>query len=114
VKFRPVSPDPSEFPRLRLLVPPFVPVFVAAVAKLAELGGHLWNVHGDAILMFFLFYGSAAAALVSSLVSTALAIPKLRRHPSLRTWPNIFSVFVASVYVLVAISGLIYGIAHAT
>ena len=70
------------------------------IAFLAEKLGHVWNVHGDAIGMMLLFFGSLLFAFVFSLITLSSVIPTFRRYPEARTKVNVFCAAFASLYVV--------------
>jgi hypothetical protein len=75
------SPLPDSLPavpRLRLLVPPLLPVAIVAVVYLAELAGHTWNVHGDFILVFLILLGTCAVALVLEIAALVKSVRLIR------------------------------------
>lgn len=110
--FRMIPPDPAEFRRARLVLPPLLPLFVVGVGWLVELGGHTWNVHGDAILMFFLFAGALLAAVLSCFVSVVFGSLELKRFPSLRTPGNIVCMAVAIAFLVLVFVGGSHAMLH--
>jgi ABC-type uncharacterized transport system permease subunit len=103
MEFRTVPPDPSEFPRLRLLWPPALPALLLAGAWLAEFNGHIWNIHAEGALLLGAFLVLLLAGTVSSVLSLGTLVPALRQHPSLRTRSNLFCTGISLVFVTLSL-----------
>ena len=65
--------------------------------------GHQWNVHGDAILMFFLIALSGLGAFVLELLALQKAIRVLRVFARARTPINLLCAATAIAYVAVVV-----------
>lgn len=69
----------ERVPRLRLLVPPLLPAAVVCVVYLTELAGHMWNVHGDFILVFLIGLGTFAVALAFEIAALVKSFRLVRK-----------------------------------
>lgn len=70
--------SPASVPRLRLLLPPLLPALVVSYAYLAELAGHVWNVHGDFLLLFLVVLGTSAIALGFEIAALVKSVRLIR------------------------------------
>ena len=109
MEFRTVPPDPSEFPRLRLLWPPTLPALVFLGAWLAEVNGHIWNIHAEGALLLVALFVLVLVGTVSSLFSLRVLVPALRQHPSLRTRVNLACTAISLVFVALSLVWLAVG-----
>ncbi len=103
MEFRTIPPDPSEFPRLKLLWPPALPALLLLGAWLAELNGHIWNIHAEGALLLGAFLVLLVVGMVSSVFSLGALVPALRQHPSLRTRANLLCTGVSLVFVTLSL-----------
>jgi hypothetical protein len=71
--------SPERVPRLRLLVPPLLPAAVVCFVYFAELAGHMWNVHGDFILVFLIGLGTSAIALAFEIAALVKSLWLIRK-----------------------------------
>jgi hypothetical protein len=116
VKFRTIPPDPREFPRLRLVLPVFVPLALVFVGWAASESGHQWNIHGDGALILAAIFGTGIAAFLVTLIALVRSIGALSEHESLRSSLNLGCTWFAGLVLLLSIFGVVYAIttAHAT
>jgi len=110
--FRMTPPDPAEFRRAWLVLPPLLPLALAGIGWSAEIGGRSWNVYGDAILMFFLFAAALLAAVLACFVSVVLGSLELKRFPSLRTPGNFVCMAIAVAFLVMVFVGGTYAMRH--
>jgi uncharacterized membrane protein len=111
VEFHSFPPDPAEFPRLRLLWPPAIPLLLLAILWLGERGGHQWNIHGASALLVFALVLSLIVGLVASLLALLSLVPALRKHQSLRTPMNLACTMISAVFLVVCVLYLGIGFA---
>jgi hypothetical protein len=100
VKFRSVPPDPSEFPRLRLVLPVWVPLALILVGWIASEAGHVWNIHGDGALILAAIFGTGLVASVVTLIGFIGSVRALREHESLRSGLNVACTVFAGLVLL--------------
>jgi hypothetical protein len=110
MKYRCIPPDPSEFPKARLVVPFLVPFALVAVGMLGSEAGHLWNIHGDGALLLGAIFISGLAAFFVTLLAFVRGVADLTAYPSLRSHSNLASVSVAGVPLVVAVLGVAYAV----
>jgi ABC-type uncharacterized transport system permease subunit len=110
MEFRTVPPDPSEFPRLRLLWPPALLGLLLLGAWLAELNGHVWNIHAEGALLLGAFLVLLLVGTVSSVLSLGALVPALRQHPSLRTRANLICTGVSLAFVALSVVYVVAGL----
>jgi hypothetical protein len=108
MKFRAIPPDPHEFPRVKLVWPPVVPVIVLLIAWLTELAGHHWNIHGDLAAVILLFTLSMLIGTATSIVTLVSVLPALQQYPSLRSPPNLTCAGLSVAFVAAGLSYFVY------
>jgi hypothetical protein len=97
-----------EFPSLKLLLPPLVPVMLLACLPLGQWLGHEWSAHGDGLLLGALFQLSAVVALVYELRILPKAMAVLRDPPANDTPFNWGCVLFAGLFCAACSLGLVY------
>ncbi|MFT3665003.1 hypothetical protein [Piscinibacter sp.] len=107
MEFRTIPPDPAEFPKLQLLWPPALPATLLLGAWLAEINGHVWNIHAEGALLLGAFFVLLIVGTVFSFLSLRALLPALRQHPSLRTKANLVCTGVSLVFVILSV---VYGV----
>jgi hypothetical protein len=112
--FRTVPPDPNEFPKVKLLWPLLGPVVVAGIVWGAELGGHVWSIHGDAAVLIFLFFLSLIVGVAALTFTLPQALRALMQFPSLRTPANLFVAGTAAVFMCVSAFYVCYAVLKVT
>ena len=116
MKYRTIPPHPSEFPKLWLVLPVFVPLAFVLVGWLASTSGHDWNIHGDGALLLGAILLSSLVALCVLSYGVVRGLVDLTSHPSLRSKSNIVCIVFACFVLLVLLVWIAYEIArrHAT
>ena len=92
----------AHFPRLRLLLPPLVPVTLLLVLLGGSLIGYEWNVHGSGLLLLVLAQVTLLAAFIIELFTLRPAIAWLQAMPTARTRANLASTVFAATFVCAA------------
>lgn len=80
------------------------PALIAGLAYLADFAGYHWNLHGDGILLFLVFFFALTVGLVLVCIALSTAFRLLRRFKSERTAINYLCAGVAFIYASVAFS----------
>lgn len=109
MRYRCVPPDPSEFPRIRLVAPALVPLAFVIVGMVGSGQGHLWNVHGDGALLLGAIVITGIAAFFITLVTFVRGLVDLVAYSSLRTSLNIGCVSLAGAFLVTALVGVARG-----
>ena len=97
-----------------MVLPAFPPLVVYVASLAIEKAGHQWNVHGDALGMFFLFFASLFIGFVVEVLALAKAIPVLARRADERSPTNLFCAGLGVAFLLacVALAVWVYAAAH--
>jgi hypothetical protein len=97
----------KKFPCKLLVLPAIPPAIVVAAGWFAEIMGHQWNVHGDAVGMLFVLFVTVFIALITQITALSKSIPFLKNYSAERTIKNLLCV----VFTLICIAGAITFIA---
>jgi hypothetical protein len=95
-------PPALQFPRLRLVAPPLVPLTLLLVLLGGFLAGHEWSAHGSGLLLLVLAQVTLLVAFVIELVTLGPALATLQTMPSTRTRLNLASAAFAATFVCAA------------
>jgi len=95
---------------MKLLWPPALPALLLLGAWLAEINGHVWNIHAEGALLLGAFFVLLLIGAVYSLFSLGALVPALRRYPSLRTKPNLAITGVSIAFVTLSLVYLALGL----
>jgi hypothetical protein len=98
----------KPFPRLKLWLPPSIPLGIIFLGYLAVKNGHQFNVHGDAVGVFILIVISSIVALVMAINNLPSAIQRLSTIPNQRTFVNLACTAYASMFCLICLFCVIY------
>ena len=95
---------------MRLIWPPTLPALLLLGAWLAELNGHVWNIHDEGALVLGALFLLLVFGTVASIFSLGSLLPALRQHPSLRTKLNLSCAGVSVVFVAISVVYLAVGL----
>jgi hypothetical protein len=110
--FRTIPPDPSEFPRIRMILPLVMSSLILGFGLIVSSTGHQWNIHGDGALLLGLFLISAFVGSISSCFMLSSLVPALIKHKSLRTPLNLACTATTVVYVAICFVYFLLGLAE--
>ncbi|MEY4585115.1 MAG: hypothetical protein RJB10_1612 [Pseudomonadota bacterium] len=100
----------KPFLRLKLWLPPSIPLGIIFLGYIAVLNGHQFNIHGDFAGLVFLVLITSIVALVIGINNLPNTIRRLSKIQSDRTFVNYFCALYAAMFCTICLLLIVYAV----